>query len=76
MCNDEEKILQNNQVLQDNLEVMRKNGIALFLEGEPSTPLEIAGKCVQEDSCYMADYVIDDRGYLTEVRYDKVSHWK
>lgn len=76
MYNDEKQILQNNHILQDNLEVMRKNGIALFLEGEPSTPLEIAGKCVQEDSCYMADYVMDDSGYLTEVRYDKVSNWK
>lgn len=76
MCKSAEQIRQDNKVLQENLEVMHRNGIALFLEGEMSTPVEIAGKCVQEDSCYMADYVIDDRGYLTEVRYDKVSHWK
>ncbi len=76
MCKSEEQILQNSKMLQENLEVMYRNGIALFLEGELSTPLEIAGKCVREDGCYMADYVIDDRGYLTEVRYDKVSCWK
>lgn len=76
MCKGEEPISRENQILRDNLEIMHKNGIALFLEGEPSTPAQIVGKCVQEDSCYMADYVIDDRGYLTEVRYDKVSHWK
>lgn len=76
MCKSAEQVSQENKILQENLEIMRRNGIALFLEGELSTPGEIAGKCVQEDSCYMADYVIDDRGYLTEVRYDKVSHWK
>lgn len=76
MCKSEEQILQENKILQENLEIMHQNGIALFLEGELSTPVEIAGRCVQEDSCYMADYVIDDSGYLTEVRYDKVSHWK
>ena len=64
------------EILQKNLEVMCQNGIALFLEGEPATPVEIAGKCVGEDCCYMADYVIDDKGVLTELRYDRVSVWK
>lgn len=63
-------------VLQKNLEVMCQRGIALFLEGEPSTPVEIAGKCMHEDSCYMADYVLDDKGFLTELRYDRVTVWK
>ncbi len=69
MCKGEER-----QILQENLEGMSKNGIALFLEGEPASPGEIAGKCIREDSCYMADYVINDQGCLTEIRYDKVSY--
>ncbi|MBQ7954465.1 MAG: hypothetical protein IJ282_01825 [Lachnospiraceae bacterium] len=64
------------QVLKENLEIMCRNGVALFLEGEPSTPGEIIGKCVGEDSMYMADYVLNEEGYLTELRYDLVSVWK
>lgn len=62
--------------LRENLENMHKSGIALFLEGEPSTPIEIAGRCVGEESVYMADYVLDDSGILTELRYDKITEWK
>lgn len=64
------------QMLRDSLENVRRCGVELFLEGEPSSPGEIAGKCIGEDCVYMADYVLDDRGSLTQLRYDKISDWK
>lgn len=64
------------QLLKDRLEDVHKNGVELFLEGEPSSPGEIAGKCISEENIYMADYVLDDVGVLRQLRYDKVSRWK
>lgn len=64
------------QIMRNNLENVRQRGVELFLEGEPSSPGEIAGKCIGEDCVYMADYVLDDRGVLRELRYDKISDWK
>jgi len=64
------------QILEERLENAFQNGVALFLEGTPALPSEIAGKCVGEDTVYMADYVLDDKGILRELRYDRVSCWK
>lgn len=66
----------NEQRLREKLEQVRQQGVYLFLEGKPSTPKEIAGKCVCEDADYMADYVLDEDGVLKELRYDRVADWK
>ncbi|HJA92525.1 MAG TPA: hypothetical protein H9717_05350 [Candidatus Eisenbergiella merdipullorum] len=59
--------------LKKHLKKMKKQGVALYLEGKPASPDEIAKKYyVREDSVYMPDYVTDEEGKLTEVRYDKV----
>lgn len=67
---------KDRRLLEDSLENACKKGVALFLEGAPASPGEIAGKCVGEDSVYMADYVLDDSGVLRELRYDRISSWK
>lgn len=64
------------QLLKKKLEQVCDSGVALFLEGEPSSPEEIAGRCIREESIYMADYILDEQGILKELRYDKVSNWK
>jgi len=49
-------------------------GITLYLNGKAATPEEIAVCCVNDSpkSMYMPDYVLDDKGKLKEIRYDKV----
>lgn len=59
----------------ESLEQLCAGGVALFLDGRPSTPGEIASVCAEERSIYMPDYVLDDYGKLQEIRYDKVSVW-
>lgn len=54
------------------LQKIQESGTALFCEGRPEGPGEIAGRCVCEESSYMADYVFGSGGVLTELRYDKV----
>ena len=55
-----------------NLTNISEQGVALYLNGKASTPDEIAACCVNDEMLYMPDYVIDDKGAVTEVRYDKV----
>jgi len=54
-----------------NLNNVSDKGIALYLSGKAATPEEIADCCLL-DGVYMPDYVLDDKGSLKEIRYDKV----
>lgn len=48
-------------------------GVCLYLEGEKASPGEIVNRyCLNEESIYMPDYVLDEKGELKELRYDKI----
>ena len=73
------KIIVNEKTIQMeiyfNLQKMKQEGIELYLNGELSTPEEIAQQhCLREESSYMPDYVRNDAGKLLELRYDKVTN--
>ena len=47
--------------LKDELKDYRKQGVRLFLNGNPSTPKCIAKACmIAEDGGYMRDYTADE----------------
>ena len=49
-------------------------GIPIYFDNAPSTPYDVVNKLsVREDDVYMADFVRDERGRLTQIRYDHVS---
>ena len=59
--------------LEKRLKESTGQGVDLYLEGKPSSPEEIAKKYfVCEDAVYMPDFVTDEKGKLTQVRYDRV----
>lgn len=67
--------------IMEKLEIIKRlsqfvqKGVVLYLEGRLSTPEEVAEcYCVNEDSIYMADYVLSEGGSLKEVRYDKIRY--
>ena len=60
--------------MRKNLEKAVQGGASLYLEGVRSTPETIVRYCVNEDMSYMPDYVWNNEGKLTEVRYDKIKH--
>ena len=62
----------NVQALTDTLNRAEKEGVSLFLEGNPSDPATIEQCCVRASETYMADYILDDAGHLKELRYDRV----
>ncbi len=50
-----------------------QQGIPIYLENEPSTPFQVVNRLmVKDDEVYMADFVRDDQGKLTQIRYDRV----
>lgn len=48
----------------------QKQSVDVYVDGQLSTPEEAQRLC--ESQSYMADYVVDDMGYLCEIRYDRV----
>ena len=55
------------------LEVYRHKGAVICLSGHKSTPFEVA-KAIQvnEEGCYMRDYITDKEGTVKEIHFDKV----
>lgn len=52
-----------------------QHNVDIYVDGHPATRDEADAICkVCEHYSYMADYVMDDNGFLKEIRYDKVSY--
>ena len=61
------------QKLLIELENIRNRGIMIFLDGIPSSPLTVTDVlCVNESSDFMRDYVTDEKGVWTELRFDRI----
>ena len=55
------------------LKKISNKGVILYLDGIMATPDEIASRCINDETPYMPDYIMDEKGVLKEIRYDKVS---
>lgn len=63
------------QRLLIELEDIQNRGVTIWLEGIPSSPLTVMDAlCVNENQVYMPDYVTDERGIWTELRFDKIKN--
>ncbi len=60
------------ELLSQMLE-MEKNGASFYLDGLPSSPQRLVDTFVRENALYMADYVLNDKGVVEEVRCDKLT---
>ena len=61
------------EMLFSELEKLQRNGVGLFVDDVAVLPSEAAAKAVQENSPYMADYVLGETGNIEQVRFDKVT---
>lgn len=58
------------QPLKKELKSYRDKGIALYLDGEPSSPKSIARACtLAEGGGYMRDYTEDETGHIARVDF-------
>mgnify|MGYP004513107883 FL=1 len=59
--------------LKDELKDYQKQGVRLFLNGNPSTPKCIAKACmIAEDGGYMRDYTADEEGRIVKVNFEHI----
>ena len=60
--------------LREELKLYQKGGVPLFMDGEPSTPKDIAKAClIAEGGGYMRDYTEDESGRIARVDFDRIS---
>lgn len=63
------------QKLLIELENIRNHGIMIFLDGIPSSPLTVTDVLyVNETNDFMRDYVTDEKGVWTELRFDRIKN--
>ncbi len=60
------------QSMKSGLKNILDQGVELYLDGRPATPERIANRFVREEAVYMPDFVLDENGALTQIRYDKI----
>lgn len=61
------------QKLLIELENIQNRGIMIFLDGIPSNPLTVTDVlCVNDTSDFMRDYVTNEKGVWTELRFDRI----
>ena len=59
--------------LKSELKLYRRQGVRLFLNGNPSTPKCIAKACmIAEDGGYMRDYTADEEGRIAKVNFEHI----
>ena len=56
------------------LEHMKHSGVQIYMDGQQVKNQDIAAQAVCEDnSCYMGDYVLGEKGNLEQIRFDKIN---
>lgn len=61
---------KDRKMIKKELDIYRKRGVDLYLEGRASSPGSIAKACaVAEHGTYMRDYCQDDRGKLKRINF-------
>ncbi len=60
--------------LLTKLSFYANNGIKLYVQDMPASPEQTVMKVMEEGDSYMADYVDDDTGSLSEIRFDRVEN--
>ena len=72
MHDESQDIQKIRETLKLQLVKVQQEGVALYVDDEPASPDEVAARCVQEQTVYMPDYVLDENGILEQVRFDRI----
>ena len=54
------------------LRKMQESGVDLFVDGEAVRFEEVVRHTIQDPCAYMADYVLDEKGAVKQIRFDRV----
>ncbi|MBR6665737.1 MAG: hypothetical protein IKL22_08520 [Lachnospiraceae bacterium] len=59
------------EVLYDRMGGVQKN-LEVYMDDKRITLEEALSRCVQERVVYMPDYVLDEKGVLKQLRFDRI----
>ncbi|MBO5282128.1 MAG: hypothetical protein J6B43_03235 [Lachnospiraceae bacterium] len=68
----EEEVRSVREMIRMQMQKAQERGVSLYVDDHPASPEEVACKCVQEQTVYMPDYVLNDMGILEQVRFDRI----
>ncbi len=68
----EEEVLSVREMIRMQMQKAQEQGVSLYVDDHPASPEEVACKCVQEQTVYMPDYILNDMGILEQVRFDRI----
>lgn len=61
------------KALYAELEEYESSGISIRLNNDPASPMQIVtAHMIMEESNYMRDYVLDDRGHVKELTFHNI----
>ena len=68
----EEEVQSVREMMRMQLQKVQERGVGLYMDDRPASPEEVVRKCMQEETVYMPDYVLNDMGILEQVRFDRI----
>ncbi len=67
------KVQSMKEILEHQLDHACREDFKVYMDDKQVTLEEALKRCVQERTVYMPDYVLDDRGVLKQVRFDRIN---
>ncbi len=58
--------------MEYQVNIMRKDNFEVYMDNKKTTLDEALERCVRERTVYMPDYVLDDKGNLKQIRFDRI----
>ncbi len=68
----EKEVQSARETMRMQLQKVQERGVGLYMDNRPASPDEVARRCVQEQTVYMPDYVLNEMGILEQVRFDRI----
>ncbi|MBQ7776332.1 MAG: hypothetical protein IJ379_14200 [Lachnospiraceae bacterium] len=59
-------------VLRYQLGSRQKRSLEVYIDNELTTLEDALTRCVEERVVYMPDYILDEKGVLEQLRFDKI----
>lgn len=68
----EKKIERRNEWIHDEIRNARHRGIRVTISEKSYADLEKELSVVEEDGCYMKDYISDESGNIVQINFERV----
>lgn len=68
-----EKLSKDKEEILSRMKKFEERGTEFFLEDRPCSPEEVAEMYFGENMIYMPDYIMNEKGEVVQIRYDKIT---